>query len=318
VENNEGAVLTGDSSTESTASAAVETPAQTTESTGVEGVEAAAPAFAANFKFNIHNKEHEIPEKFRSLITDAESEKEVRELFEKAMGLDYAKPKHLKTQKEFEDYKKNSEPTLKALQRVSDMYNAGDYQNFFKALKISDEVLYKYVLDKLNYNELTPEQKRERDQQVAQKQQMYAMEDQTVSVQSQYESLAIENREFQLESVLARPDTVAMQEAFDSAHGAGAFKTAIIDRGDEVFRATGRDLPVVEVIQQVWRTIAPFVKNQPQAGAAPGQRVIPANGKPPVIPNISGRNTSPTKKLPTSTDDLRKLAREMRAAPNND
>ena len=39
------------------------------------------------------DKEHEVPEFLRGVVKDAATEKQVRELVEKAIGLDYVKPK---------------------------------------------------------------------------------------------------------------------------------------------------------------------------------------------------------------------------------
>lgn len=68
----------------------------TTVNTQAPGVVSAqkpgeTPAFSPNFKLKVMEQEREIPELLRPLIKDAESEKAVRELVEKAYGLEYVK-----------------------------------------------------------------------------------------------------------------------------------------------------------------------------------------------------------------------------------
>src|SRR5688572_23823320 len=47
--------------------------------------------YTPNFKFKVLDKEHEIEERFRKLIKDADSEKMIRELHEKSFGIEAIK-----------------------------------------------------------------------------------------------------------------------------------------------------------------------------------------------------------------------------------
>ena len=57
-----------------------ETPAPVETATPAEAPAPVTPEFTANYKFKVMDKEHEIPEAFRGIIKDAESEKLAREI----------------------------------------------------------------------------------------------------------------------------------------------------------------------------------------------------------------------------------------------
>lgn len=301
------------------------TPENQTETTETEGLDTETgsetpetPAFTPNFEITVSDQKFEIPERFRSLITDEMSQKEVREIFEKAYGLDYAKPRHEKLKSEYQQYRQSTDPLLKSWGKLSQMYQKGDLDNFFKGLSIPDSVIAKYALSKLNYAELTPEQKAAYDQQVALREQGYIANEQAAHYQSEFERMSVENRTFQLDTVLARPDVIAMREAYDSKLGAGQFRDAIIDHAANVWKNTGKDISVEEAIQGVWSKIAPFVQTM-QGNASPAQPgsngLIPPHNTPvkPTIPAIAGRGTSPAKTKVKSIDDLKQKYKEISA-----
>lgn len=296
---------------------AEETSAPTTETEGSEstpeaGGESAAPAFTPNFDLTVNDQKFQIPEKFRALITDEMTQKEVREVFEKAYGLDYAKPRHEKLRTDFDDYKGKTEPLLKSWGKLSKMYQEGDLENFFKGLQIPDNILAKYVLGRLNYNELTPEQKAAYDRQVSQREQTYMASEQAAHYQGEFEKMAVATRTLQLDTLLERPSIAQMREVYDGKIGAGKFRDAVVDYGFEVWKTTGKDIPVEEAVQGVWSRIAPFAQTPTvQPGQAPNGLIRPNTQGKPVLPNIAGRGTSPAKTKVKTVEDIRNRYREM-------
>jgi hypothetical protein len=83
------------------------TPAVTASPTmAVEGGgDSIPPVYTPNTKFKVMDKEHEFDAWLAPHIKDAETEKKAKELYEKAYGLDYVKPKYEASQKELEQYK---------------------------------------------------------------------------------------------------------------------------------------------------------------------------------------------------------------------
>ena len=71
-------------------------PVETEEPTETEETDAdpdAEPPFKPNTKYKVMDKEYEIPKELQAVMKDAASERMVRELYEKAGGLDVVKTK---------------------------------------------------------------------------------------------------------------------------------------------------------------------------------------------------------------------------------
>lgn len=309
----------------STETTSAETPATTEATPQVQGAAGAdpqaeatsaetgtpqVPAYAANFKFKAYDKEHEIDEMFRPLIKDADTEKKVKAIFEKAYALDDMKPKYQKSRSEYEAYRKDADPILSSVNTLQQMLNRGDIDNFMRALKIPDDMLYKHVLNKLQLKDMTPAQRQDYEMNVNARQQSILAEQQTQQFREMFETQAVQNRTVELDMVLDKPDVKAIASAFENAHGPGSFRNAVIDHGFNVWKARGVDLTASQAIQEFTKVFAPFMQGgmgqQAQNTVQPQQA-----GRPPVIPNIAGRSTSPVRQVPKSIADLKKLASQM-------
>lgn len=266
-----------------------------------------APAYVPNFKVKAYDKEYEIPEQFRGLIKDAETEKTVRSIFEKAYAVDEMKPKYQKLRTDYDTYKKDADPILTGVNNLTQMLNRNDFDNFFKAVGIKKEDLYKYVSNQLSLSEMTPEQQAEHANNVAMKHQNLLLEQQYQRTQEMYENMSVQTRTFELNSVLDRPEVKSVQTAFDEKLGDGAFRKAAIEHGFNVWKTQGVDLSAEQAVQDFAKQYAPFLQQQPQAPAA--QTTMSSNGKP-VIPNLGSRSASPVKIVPKSIADLKKLAQQ--------
>src|SRR5688500_2643210 len=80
-------------------------PAATPAPVAADTAQPAAPAYTPDFKVKIKGKEFEIDEMFRGLIKDADSEKKVKEFFEKAYGIDFVKQDRKALKDEHEGFK---------------------------------------------------------------------------------------------------------------------------------------------------------------------------------------------------------------------
>lgn len=282
-----------------------------------------APQWQPNFKFRSYDKEFEIEEMYRGLIKDAESEKKVKALFEKAHGMDFMKPKYQKVREEHETLKSRVDkeylPLARSIDEVSALYakgaHTGELEAFFQKLQIPDEVLYKYVARRLDYTALTPEQKAAYDRSVQAQSQTYTLEQQNQMMQEQMATMQVQARTMELSTVLAKPDVRELIEAVDSRLGAGAFQNEVIREGQLAWSSLKKDLTAEEAVTAVVNRIRPIIQagqSQTTTTAAPGTPAQgiqnPATGRPPVIPSVKGQGTSPVKKVPKSIDDLRKLA----------
>lgn len=251
------------------------------------------------------DKEYEIPERFRTLISDAQSEKEVREIFEKAYGLDYAKPKHEALQQKYQLWQ-NGMNTLQSYLRE------GNYDEFFKFWGMPEEKLLQYAYERVQYKNLSPEERAKVDSEKNQVAQARQRDSQLEQLQGAYTQTLRRVAGMELDTAMSRPDISSVAKEFDTRAGQpGAFRREVINRGALHYYTTGKDIPVAQAIQEVM-TVLGYEEVADQGPQAPTQApsVAPVvEKKLPVIPNVGGSGpANPVKKQVRSLDDIRKLA----------
>ena len=317
-------------STESAAPAVTETVVAdkgtggTSHLEGGDNGEAAAAAAAAaqytpNYKFKVMDKEHEIPEGFRTAIKDAKSEKEAKEIFEKAYGLDVVKPKLQETRVQRDQAVAKATQWEKDYQSLRTDYQRGDLDSFFQKMQIPQEKILQWVLDKVNLSKLPPEQQAMAEQKRQAENHAFQLQKSNESYQEQMLDQARQAKSNYLEFALARPDTKAVADAFEARTGkSGSFAEAVRSHGEAVwYRSGGKvDLTPDQAIKQVMElygiTAQEAAAANPQLSATGGGVNTPGQAtKPKVIPNISGRaSASPVNKGVRSLADIVALRKE--------
>ncbi len=269
--------------------------------------------YAANYKFKVMDKEHEIPEFLRSAIKDADTEKQLRELHEKAYGLDVVKPKYQSVKSQYDQVAKEKAAQDRSLATLGKFVENNDFDSFFKALKISEEQVLQYALERLNYRQLTPEQRMQFDAQTNERQRLTHLEMQNQMLQEQFMNESVQTRTIQLENSLAKPEIKGIAEMFDARVGKqGAFRSEVIKRGQYAHYTTGADISVEQAVSEVMQTFSPLLQgaaSAPQVAAQTGAVAPPA--APPVIPNVAGRATSPAKRVVKSLAEMRELSKAL-------
>lgn len=301
---------------------AEETPEQTSEGGGEiehgggDGDDKPESTYTPNFKFKSYDKEEEIPERFRALIKDAQSEEEVRKVFEKAYGFDGLKALSTKEKEELsgraKGYEQQLHQTVENIKKIH-AYSQSDLDTFFQVYKIPQEKLFQYVAAKLKESELPPEdlQRLERGRQATIEADYY--KDQAEKERQRNNELFKQQHDFHLSQTLSSPDISQFIAGFDSKMGNGAFLQQVNEYGDYVFRTqNGRYVPPMEAVNAVMHRYKAFYQPTiPTQQGAQGQGQA-NDAPPPVIPNIgSGRSVSPTKPKIKSLDQLKKHVREM-------
>lgn len=274
------------------------------------------PAYEPNYKFKVMDKEQEFDEWVRSSIKDAETEKKARELFEKAHGLDHVKPKYQKTREELTSTQKTHNELVGNINRVMAYKKNRDYDTFFKELQLDPKEVYRWVLDKINYSEMQPEQRAQFDEQAALRTRTSELELQNRNLQQNWEQDAVQARMGLLDQELAKPEVQSVLQVFDARLGTqGAFRNEIIRRAATHYNLTQEDLTPQQAVAEMLKILGPVTPAAPQVppGVPPSQN---GGQKPPVIPSVPGRSASPTRKVSKSTDDLRKLAAELAEKEN--
>ena len=281
---------------------------------------AAPPAYTPDFKFKAQGKEFEVPEKFRALITDKASEEEVKTILGKAHTVDVYKGEIDTHKKAVSDLQQRDASWSAGANALRQDYQKGDFDSLFTKMNISPEKVYQWVLDKVEYQKLPPEQRAQLDaQRDLQRKNELAQENLTHASSREIE-LSAKVRGMELDQTLGKAEVKSMSDAFDARVGRpGAFRDALIEHGKSVWALSNGtvDLTPEQAVQsfvQKYGNPSAFTPQNPAAGAAvPGGNQPPpaaAASTPPVkvIPNVAGRSASPIKQGPKSIDDLRKLA----------
>lgn len=284
------------------------------------------PAFAPEFKFKVMDKEHEIPEMFRALVKDADSQKAVKEIFEKAYGLDVVKPRMKEFQEKFHAATKELEPIKNGIQDLRNFVAKDDYDSFLKYLNIPEEKVLQWAVNKAKYMELPQDQRQVLDAKRAAEERLYSLEKENSTYQQQLVEQKNAAKISDLRTELSKPDITAFAKSYDQRRGQeGAFIDAVIEVGKAAyFGSQGKvDLTAVEAIQRVVALAGGIQTQAPSA--AP---VIPAQGAAPVaqapqaepqvkkntLPNLASKHTTAVSKPKfTSLAELKKHAAKMGA-----
>lgn len=273
-----------------------------------------APAYTPNYKFKALDKEFEFDEWLRPHIKSSDQEKKLRELYEKAYGLDHVKSERDKIRTDYKSV--NEEYTIlnKGLDNLNTMLTNKDFHGFFNALKIPEQDILQYALSRVQYSQLPPEQRQMLDQQYQEKQKLAYYEQANQELIAAYQNQMGQQRSYELDSYLNRPEVTSVASAFDARAGyAGAFKDEVIRRGQYYASLPNpQDIPVEQAVREIMSLVGTpspqAAAMQEQQNMMAGQQSMPQQQTKPVIPNIKGRGTSPAKKVVRSISDLRKLS----------
>lgn len=281
------------------------------------------PAFAPNFKFKVMDKEHEVPKFLHDAIKTPEQEKELKEIMEKAYGLDVIKPKFHEAREQNKILTQNFDGLLGQVREAQGFYQRGDMDGFFKRLNIPEETVLQWIASKIEYNQLPPEQKQVLDARKNAEERAYQAESLAEQAQSQHEQLLSQQVQMALDAELAKSDVQQVADSFDQRNGAGAFKAEIGRRGHYYWTTENKLVPPAQVVKELMTLLGPIAPSNPTMATpavAPAQTAQPAvqapqaaPAKPNVVPNISGRSASVVKPTVRSIDDIKKRAKELSA-----
>lgn len=299
-------------------SAASKTPA-----TGKGEPPTPAAAYSPNFKYKVLKEEKELPDWAKPFITTPEMEKNFRDAFERADGLEPIKQHRDVLVQENTAMRQEWAPIVQDAQRIVSHLQKGDFQTFKEELKIDDDVILKDAMRILKLRE-NPQQKAFEENQRRLTRENEQLRGQVSGISEESRNLAVQQRTYELNTALASSEVSQAVSAYESAVGKpGEFRNFCIQLGQS-YMAQGIDAPAEKVVQEALARIT-WGGQKPATPSA----VIPGNGatatadmapvgetttpaaKPPVLPNLKGRGTSPAKKVFKSTDELRKHARSL-------
>jgi hypothetical protein len=309
----------------------------TTTETEVEAeVESAEEPWEPNFKIrsmkfdeqgNAVEFETEIPEKFRGLITDKDSEAELRKIFSAASGIDYVQTRRDQYKARLEQADGFIGKVKERLSGVDSMIEEGDLDSAFDTMKIPQEKVLQWVLDKLEYSKLEPAQRQLVDSQRASEKRAKQLEQDNKSLfQKNLESNAT-NKAIALDAILDRPDLKPVIAAYDSRPGkqpgAPSFRDLCINHGELTWHRSGGKFDAspnecVDAvlkgygIEQGYRPAAKTPNPAPKAPQSAAPKAPATTPKTPEsIPSVASRAASPTAPRITNMKQLKERIKQV-------
>lgn len=292
--------------------------ASTSAATDGKGTTQSEPEWVPDYKFKVRDVEHEFDDFVKPIITK-DNHAKVKELYEKAFGLDLAKQRMAKFDEELASYKPKMEELnhFKSLNtKLETMINKKDLasiQKLFPAL--DDSLIMNRAIEILKMRELTPTEQQAIVEQEQMKAEYYNLVQQNQNYAAEMQHQAHLQKINELDTFISRPEVSAIANQFDTGMGKpGAFKERIIQFGEQTYLSTQKDLSVEEAVNG-FLSLAGI-----KLGAAPmvqpvvqqPQTVVQQPAAPKAtIPNIPSSGKTPAKTVMKSISDIRAKARAM-------
>lgn len=275
--------------------------------TPVEPVEPAP--YEANLTYRHGGKDFEVPEAFKSMITDEESNNMVLSLHEKAQGLDFMKNHREQIRNEFNSYKEQATPYLQKMEDVKHFKEQGDIQSALHVAGFSTDEIVGLAVE------------------LAEKQ---AAKDQGHHVPDFNPAESIKIREMQRENEMYKAQFAEQQsmqavnefhqvaeqnapmiQAYETQNGAGSFQTMVAHYGMDQER-NGRQLTISQATNEMIQRYNLNSLVQSPVEPTPQVEVPPVATFPSVVTKKAG-TASPVVKNLNSFTDLERERSEMLA-----
>lgn len=270
--------------------------------------------YTPNFKYKVKKKDLEFDDFFKSAIKNAEQEKKIRELHEKAFGLDEVKESRETYKKQLEEWQGKYNQVDESLKHVGNLVRKKDFRTFFEVLNIPKQDIINYAIEELKYAELPADQKAVIDQQRMQEREYESKLTENQMLQQQMSQLVQQQTAFELSQTLAKPDIAQVVQAYDGRMGPQAFMNEVIKRGQYYEAVHKVSPPASQLVEEIVNLIGGAQASAPQVGVAPSQVMQSQHSgsqaqqtKPVMTKFQGGSSKSPTKKVPQSLEDLRQM-----------
>jgi hypothetical protein len=267
-------------------------------------------AWNPNFKFKVKDKEMEFDDFVRGSIKDKTQEGKLRELYEKAYGLDEVKASRNNFEQKFKESDTKYNQIAQSLGVLGQHVQNKDYGDFFSSLNIPKQDIIEYVINELRFQELPQEQRQVIEQQRELTRNYDFVHQQNQAMYQQMQSMVTQQARNELSVELQKPEVTGVAQMFDARIGKpGAFEQEVIRRGQYYEQVHQQSPTASQLVQEVLSMVG-----QPQAAQVNQQAaIVQKQADKPVIPTFAGGSQkSPTQKMPSSISDLKKM-RQQRA-----
>lgn len=280
--------------------------------------------YAPNYKYTVRGEEREFDEWARGFVKDKDTEDNLRRLMEKAHGLDFVEESRERYKSQLEEIQPRLQTYEEAVQKMAHFREKGNLDGVFKVLGITEQEVMDYTQRRLQYHEMSPEQKMAYDQQIQQQQMTYEQQQQMQFWQQRAQESMVAAKENEVRLVMSRPEISDFAAQFDQRMGReGAFREEVWNRGQYHAMVNKTDIGAEQAINEVLQLVGAgnlLTQNQQntyqtQVAQQKGPMSTPASHPqprhaPPTIPKVQASGASPTQFVPKSLDEIRAYRRE--------
>jgi len=264
-----------------------------------------------DYTFKVMDEEKSFDDWIKPVV-NKENYDQIKDLYEKAYGLDHVKAKNSQLKNDvtrLNESEQKLNQQNQSLAYIGSLIQNKDWHNFFTELKIPEQEVMKYALDRVNYQDLSPEQKQEYDGNIESRQRLRTLEQQNQQFQQQLQNQQIQARSSEIDSYLNSPQYSNVVQDFDNRAGQpGSFRNELIRRGQMAYQATGQDPTTKQLVDEVVKLYGGQVNDGTVNPINQSQQQNVVQTSKPVIPNLRSGGSSPARKLPRSIEDLKKAA----------
>ena len=217
---------------------------------GDQSVAAEAPAWTPSLKYKVNGVEKEFDPLFRDIVKDADTEKKIKDILERAEGTDIFRNKLSEFDVKHKDLSTKYEDQNKKLQHAANLWEK-DKDQFFEFMGMDVNEIYKWVAEKLRMEDAPESEKQLYNREQESRRLAMEREQQLEFYQQKAIQEATQAKSFQLQQEMSKPEISSIASQYDSAYGQGAFETAVKQLGKQVWDTQKVDLSASEAVSQV-------------------------------------------------------------------
>lgn len=276
---------------------------------------AAQAEYKANLTYEVSKQKKQFDEVFKEVIKNEAQEKKLRELYEKADGLEIVKQSRDTFKQRFEEYQKQWQPVEQDLKTVGKYLQANDFDNFFKMFQIPEQKVVDWMAQKIQYNQMSPEERARVDALKEARGQNYKKADEVENLRQTLEQQEVQHLSFQLDMLRETQKYADAASAFDERLGKpGSFEEKLFQMGELLsLRNGGKTVPPKQVFDMM---VKEYGLEGAAATPAPPPQAKTVVATPPVekptVTQIKGSKTAtPVKRQFRSIEDLNNYQKEL-------
>lgn len=277
-----------------------------------------------NYKFKVYDNEKEFDEWIKPLVNE-ENEAKIREVMEKAHGIDFIKEKLNTTRQEHASVQVEHQNLVQGIQQLNQAIKSNSVHDIKNVLGITNQDIKNWAVEVLRYEEMQPQDRQIYDSNFKHRQEAehYKMQSQTLNEQMS----EIKSKQLMYEvktSITSDPSKSEfvgqLNERLKPIYGDDGFIREVGMVGSTFFHQNGFELEASQAVDLVLKKFGyteqaktpTLPKAVVEAKPVP-VRVITKNEN--TIPNAksSGSGSAASKKI-TSVEQLKKLAKEYGAS----